>query len=63
VPSAFARTLETSERRSARDTLAVLLTGLLLCAAASVLATLVALHEIKPRISLLALLRILLHVT
>jgi hypothetical protein len=58
----LARTLETSERRSARDTLAVLLTGLLLCAATSILATLVTLHELQPRISLLALLRILLHV-
>ena len=58
----LARTLETSERRSAQDTLAVLLTGLLLCAATSVLATLVTLHELEPRISLLALLRILLHI-
>jgi hypothetical protein len=58
----LARTLHTSERRSARDTLAVLLTGLLLCAAASVLATLVTIHEIEPRISVLGLLRILLHV-
>jgi hypothetical protein len=56
-----ARSLEASEHRSARDTLSVLLTGLLLAAAAAVLATLVTLAVIAPRFSVLDLLRILLH--
>ena len=58
----LARSLDTSDRRSARETLGVLLIAMLLSAAAAVLATLVTLSEVEPRWSVLDLLRILLHV-
>lgn len=57
----LARSLETSDRRTFRDTLAILLSGLLLSAATAVLAAIVTLHEIAPRWSVVQLLRILLH--
>jgi hypothetical protein len=57
----LARSLEASDRRAFRDVLAVLLSGLLLAAATAVLATIVTLHEIDPRWSVVRLLRILLH--
>jgi hypothetical protein len=57
----LARSLEASDRRACRDTLAVLLSGLLLCAATAVLATVVTLHAVDPRWSVLRLLRTLLH--
>jgi hypothetical protein len=57
----LARTLDTHERRSARDTIGLLLTAALLSAAAAVLATLVTLSALEPRRSVLDLLRVLLH--
>lgn len=57
----LARSLDASERRSARETFGVLLIALLLSAAEAVLVTLVVLSVLYPRTSVLALLRILLH--
>jgi len=57
----LARALDAHERRSARDTIGLLLTAALVAAAAAVLATLVTLSVLEPRRSVLDLLRVLLH--
>ena len=57
----LARSLHASERKSARETIAVLLTALILSGAEAVLVTLVILSVFHPRWSVFALLRILLH--
>ena len=57
----LARSLDASERRSTRETFAVLLITLALSAGVTVLATLVVLSVLNPRWSVLALLRTLLH--
>ena len=53
----LARSLDTSERRTARETLGILLIGMVLLAATAVLVSVVILHEIEPRWSVLELLR------
>jgi hypothetical protein len=57
----LARSLDCSERRTARETLGILVSGVLLSAVTTVLAAIVILHEIQPRWSVLELLRILVH--
>jgi hypothetical protein len=57
----LARSLDTSERRSARETLGILLIGMVQTAVTAVLVIVVTLHEIQPRWSVLELLRILVH--
>ena len=57
----LARSLDSSERRTARETLGILLSCILLSAVTTVLATIVTLHELQPRWSVLELLRILVH--
>jgi hypothetical protein len=57
----LARSLDTSERRTARETLGILLIGMVQTAVTAVLVIVVTLHEIQPRWSVLELLRILVH--
>ena len=60
LSESLARSLADSRSRSARDALSVILIGALLSATAAVLATLVPLAELEPRLTVLDLLRILL---